>query len=67
MGERGIKMDTKIGDRIAVDSGSEKQREAIIVDIRDTNTDAPTYLVEWADNGHRQLVAVGPGVSIERR
>jgi len=57
-----------IGDRIAVvlDNGTKNQREARIIDIRDS-AGGETYLVEWADNGHRQLVELGPGSRIEKR
>lgn len=62
-------MEATIGDRIAVIVDSyNKPREATVIDIREPSADNnPTYLVEWADNGHRQLVALGPGARIELR
>lgn len=61
-------MEAEIGDRVAVvfDNKSKKQREARIIDIRDA-AGSETYLVEWADNGHRQLVELGPGSHLEKR
>ena len=60
-------MSAAIGDNITVhQSGATKSRHATVVDIRDPQTKNPTYLVEWADNGHRQLVVLGPGSTIEK-
>jgi hypothetical protein len=61
-------MDAVIGDRVAVvfDDVTKNQREARIIDIRDA-AGTETYLVEWADNGHRQLVELGPGSHLEKR
>lgn len=56
-----------IGDRIAVENAKDEMREATVIDIRDSNSATPTYLVEWVDNGHRQLVALDPSIAVERR
>lgn len=61
-------MEASIGDRVSVvyDEPHGKERAAKIIDIRDTSTGQETYLVEWSDNGHRQLVQLGPGSRIKR-
>jgi len=61
-------MEAGIGDRVAVvvPDGSENTREAHIIDIRDA-AGSETYLVEWADNDHRQLVQLRPGSHLEKR
>lgn len=60
-------MKAQIGDRIAIHQTQVDVREATVIDIRDPESAQPTYLVEWADNGHRQLVALGPGSKIEKK
>ena len=62
-------MQAAIGDRVAViiESSDDAPREATVIDIRDSTEGSHSYLVEWADNGHRQLVALGPGSRIEKR
>lgn len=61
-------MNAAIGDRVKViiDSSKEEPREATVIDIRDSATGPTSYLIEWADNGHRQLVALGPGSRLEK-
>ncbi|NQU36803.1 MAG: DUF1918 domain-containing protein [Actinobacteria bacterium] len=61
-------MEAGIGDRVAVVFSDDKQhqREARIIDIRDA-AGSETYLVEWTDNGHRQLVSLGTGSHMEQR
>ena len=44
-------MEAGIGDRVAV----------VVPD------GSETYLVEWADDGHRQLVQLSPGSHLEKR
>lgn len=62
-------MHASIGDRVAVivETSADEPREATVIDIRDSADGDHSYLVEWADNGHRQLVALGPGSRIEKR
>ena len=52
---------------VIIESSDEAPREATVIDIRDSTEGSHSYLVEWADNGHRQLVALGPGSRIEKR
>ncbi len=61
-------MDAKIGDQVAVifNENGRRERAATVIDIRDAAGNE-TYLVEWSDNGHRQLVELGPGSVIEQR
>ncbi len=62
-------MQASIGDRVAVivEASTSETREATVIDVRDSATGDESYLVEWADNGHRQLVALGPGSRMEKR
>lgn len=62
-------MKANIGDRVAVivDASADAPREATVIDVRDSAAGNEAYLVEWADNGHRQLVALGPGSRLEKR
>ena len=62
-------MKASIGDKVAVivETSADAPREATVIDVRDSATGHESYLVEWADNGHRQLVALGPGRRLERR
>lgn len=62
----GVEMTTTIGDRIAVTHTDQAPREATVVDIRDHEAAAPTLLVEWADNGHRQLIVVDSADAIRK-
>lgn len=61
-------MEATAGDRIAVivENGN-TPREATVIDVREPNGGNHTYLVEWTDNGHRQIVTLGPGSRIEAR
>ena len=62
-------MQAAIGDRVAViiESSEDAPREATVIDIRDSTEGSHSYLVEWADHGHRQLLALAPGSPIEKR
>ncbi|MFT6563526.1 MAG: hypothetical protein ACJAY5_000255 [Actinomycetes bacterium] len=61
-------MEAEIGDRVVVvvPDGRQNTREARVIDIRDA-AGSETYLVEWADDGHRQLVQLSPGSHLEKR
>ncbi len=62
-------MQASIGDKVAVtvDASADAPREATVIDVRDSAAGNEAYLlVEWSDNGHRQLVALGPGSRLEQ-
>lgn len=67
--KKGGSMNATIGDKVAViiEASANAPREATVIDVRDSATGHESYLVEWADNGHRQLVALGPGSRLEKR